>query len=209
MKYEFEKRRRRSIRLPGYDYGFAGLYFVTVCIENRECLLGNIADGEMTLNEAGHMVFAAWEDLPAFYAGVDTDHFVVMPNHFHGIVDLTNRDSTPVAPPRAAGPSALGPAPLLSLPDVVHRFKSLTTARYRDGVVNDNWRPFPGRFWQRNYYEHVIRNEDELNRIRQYIIDNPVQWAADRENPVIASSIRGNNVPAAIDEPWREGPIKP
>jgi len=71
----------------------------------------------------------------------------------------------------------------MSLPDVVHRFKSLTTARYRRGVLQDRWLPFCGRLWQRNYYERVVRDDEELNDIRQYIADNPLRWAEDRENP--------------------------
>jgi REP element-mobilizing transposase RayT len=76
----------------------------------------------------------------------------------------------------------------MSLPDVIHRFKSLTTARYRRGVLQDGWQPFPGRLWQRNYYEHIIRDEEELNRIRQYIIDNPGRWQDDVENPDVRSN---------------------
>jgi REP-associated tyrosine transposase len=75
----------------------------------------------------------------------------------------------------------------MSLPDVIHRFKSLTTARYRTGVLQDEWQPFPGRLWQRNYYEHIIRDEEQLNRIRQYVIDNPVRWEDDVENPDVRS----------------------
>jgi REP element-mobilizing transposase RayT len=73
----------------------------------------------------------------------------------------------------------------MSLPDVVHRFKSLTTARYRLGVARAGWQPFPGRLWQRNYYEHVIRDEAELNLIRQYIAGNPAGWGNDPENPAV------------------------
>jgi putative transposase len=71
----------------------------------------------------------------------------------------------------------------MSLPDVIHRFKSLTTARYRTGVLQHAWQPFPHRLWQRNYYEHVIRDEEELNHVRRYIIDNPAHWQEDPENP--------------------------
>ena len=85
-----------------------------------------------------------------------------------------------VVPP----PSLHGVAATLSLPDVVHRFKTLTTKRYADGVKESGWTPFPGRVWQRNYYEHIIRNEDSLNRIRQYILENPAEWAIDRDNPL-------------------------
>jgi len=71
----------------------------------------------------------------------------------------------------------------MSLPDVVHRFKSLTTARYRHGVKDEGWPPFPGRVWQRNYWEHVIRDEEALRQIREYIVNNPARWAEDRMHP--------------------------
>ncbi|MEA3362485.1 MAG: transposase [Thermodesulfobacteriota bacterium] len=84
---------------------------------------------------------------------------------------------------RKGHPQGGAPTEELSLPDVVHRFRSLTTARYRYGVNNDGWQPFPGKLWQRNYYERVIRNENELYQIRKYIHDNPMQWETDDENP--------------------------
>ena len=89
----------------------------------------------------------------------------------------------------------------MSLPDVVHRFKSLTTARYQRGVLRDGWLPFPGRLWQRNYHEHVIRDEEDLNRIRQYIIDNPGRWEDDAENPDIRRNTHRAHVRAALGAP--------
>jgi REP element-mobilizing transposase RayT len=191
MGHPSRRRQRRSIRLRGYDYARAGAYFVTVCVQDRECLLGQIVEDEMRLSEAGQMVQSVWDELPERYPGVDVDQFVVMPNHVHGIMVLTGIVG---APPRGCPDDAMGdnwdgqargPAPTggLSLPDVVHRFKSFTTAQYRHGVKNQGWTPFPGRLWQRNYYEHVVRNDDELGRIRQYIADNPASWALDPENP--------------------------
>ena len=210
---------RRSIRLPGYDYSQAGAYFVTVCVEGRECRLGGIVRGEMRLNMVGEMVQAVWQELPAHYPGVDVDTFVVMPNHVHGII-LIGRARGPArtAIPAAndlvgAGPGArpddgghdvngqwagqaqgpagkgqpqgvartagIGPGGRMSLSDVVHRFKSLTTARYRDGVKQQGWPRFDGRFWQRNYHEHIVRDAAELDRIRRYIAQNPANWARD------------------------------
>jgi len=208
MGFDPRRHHRRSIRLQGYDYAQAGAYFVTVCTQDRECLFGEIVDGAMRLNDAGRMVQAVWDELPDHYPGVDVDAFVAMPNHVHGIIVLTG---DPVgAPPRgcpdpvgstglpAGTGQARGPAPTDAapdpcgcpdprdcpgLPDAVHRFKSFTTAQYRHGVADSAWLPFPGRLWQRNYYEHIIRNEAELARIRQYIDDNPAQWDLDRENP--------------------------
>ena len=194
MNYDPDRHHRRSIRLNGYDYSQSGAYFVTVVTQDRECLFGEIAEEEMTLNEAGRMVQGVWEELSIHYPGVKADEFAVMPNHFHGLIVLVG--AGPRACPDAglspvdAGPRACpekgqpqGVAPTLSLPDVVHRFKTLTTKRYADGVKQLGWIPFDRRLWQRNYYEHVIRDDVSLNRIRQYILDNPARWEFDRENP--------------------------
>lgn len=192
MRFNPERHHRRPIRLKGYDYTQPGAYFVTICTHNRDCLFGEIVEGAMRLNHVGEMVQTVWNELPQHYPGVNVNAFVVMPNHIHGIIVLMDDHvvgATPCGcpvPGQAQGVpgQAPGPAPTLSLPDVVHRFKSLTTARFRHGVVQNNWHPFHGRLWQRNYYEHVIRNESELNRIREYIVANPGRWDEDVNNPV-------------------------
>jgi putative transposase len=191
------KPDRRSIRLPGYDYSRAGAYFVTICIQNRLCLLGDIINEKIFLTDSGFMVASVWQELPNFYPNVQIDVFQIMPNHFHGIIVLQgihDQSSVGAGPcacpntflgrPRGIG-QAQGPAPtkILSLPDVVHRFKTMTTKRYVDGVKQLGWAPFPGKFWQRNYYEHVIRNQKEMDEIREYITNNPKQWDLDQENP--------------------------
>lgn len=175
--------QRKSLRLKGYDYSQAGAYFVTICTQSRACLFGEIVEGAMRLNEAGRMVDSVWHELPGRYTGIGVDVFVVMPNHVHGIIALTPVGAGPCACPNSGQPR--GVAPTLSLPDVVHRFKSLTTARYRVGVIRQGWSPFRGRLWQRNYYEHVIRNEDDLSLIRDYVVHNPLRWAEDLENPAV------------------------
>ena len=191
-----EKHHRRSIRMPGFDYTQPGAYFVTICTQNRDCLLGQIVNGEMQSNDAGRMVQSVWDTLPQHYPGADIDAFVVLPNHIHGIIILTG--PIPAAPvgagPRACPdptqphdtdgqPRGVAPTKGMSLPDVVHRFKSLTTARYRHGVYERGWQPFPRRLWQRSYYEHVVRSERALQRIREYILNNPARWDTDIENP--------------------------
>ena len=155
------------------------------------CLFGEIAKGEMKANDAGRMVLAVWKELSTHYLGVEGDEFVVMPNHIHGVIVLVG--AGPRACPDAGsgnqdGGQPQGVAPTLSLQDVVHRFKTLTTKRYADGVKQFGWTPFRGRLWQRNYYEHIVRDEESLNRIRQYILDNPARWAFDRENPAATAA---------------------
>jgi REP element-mobilizing transposase RayT len=188
LEYNPDKHSRHSIRLPGFDYARPGAYFVTVCTQGRECLFGEVVNGAMVPNAVGKMVQSVWNELPRHYPGVNIDASVVMPNHLHGIIMLTAVGAGPRACPdngRACPDNGQpqGVAPTMSLINVVHRFKSLTTARYRHGVVQWNWRPFFGRLWQRNYYERIIRKDDELSCIRQYIADNPKQWDMDRENP--------------------------
>jgi len=351
MRFDPERHRRRSMRLKGYDYSQAGAYFVTICTQGRACLFGEVVDGEMRLNDAGRMVVAEWERLPALFPNVVLDAFVVMPNHIHGIVILTDPaddatdgataigatisgattggaatggattggattrvapttagddatpvgaglvpalstmagdDATPVgaglvpalstmagddATPVGAGlvpapstpaqsvpapsvpapsmpapstpaqsvpapsvpvpstpaqsvpapsvpvpstpaqsvpapsvpvpstPAQSVPAPSVPVPstpapstpalstpaptlgDVIGAFKSRVTVEYIRGVKTFGWTPFDRRLWQRNYYEHIIRNEETLNCIRRYIAENPIRWAFDRENP--------------------------
>lgn len=205
MKYVPEKHHRRSIRLKGYDYSQAGAYFVTICAQDRACLFGDVVDGEMRVNGAGWMVESIWNEMPVFYTGVETDEFVVMPNHVHGIVVLVGAAprGRPVSGQAQVG-QAQGPAPTMSLADVIHRFKTMTTKRYADGVKTDGWPAFRGRLWQRNYYEHIIRSDVELSRIREYIVNNPLQWALDRENPNVFISTRPpQGIAPRKDESWR------
>lgn len=164
-----EAHRRRSLRLAGYNYRTPGTYYVTICAQDRACLFGAVTAGEMRLSDAGQMIRRTWNELSARYPGVETDAFIIMPNHVHGVIFLLD--------------SAVDGSSALSLPDVVQRFKSLTTTRYRQGVHGLAWPSFRDRLWQRNYYEHVVRSTDSLERIRRYIMANPLNWISDAENP--------------------------
>lgn len=176
MREEFNNRNRRSIRLTGYDYSQAGYYFVTMCVDNRELSLGEIKDGRMVLNDAGFMVQTVWGEIPKYYGGIGIDIFQIMPNHIHGIITV---GAGPCACPKNDKGQPRGVAPTLALGDVAGRFKSFTTTKYIDGVKNNNWPAFNKCFWQRNYYEHVIRDDNDLNRIREYIVNNPAKWFED------------------------------
>ena len=152
---------------------------MTICAQNRKCLFGEIVNGKMVLNDAGRMVESVWNEIPKYYPGIDIDVCQIMPNHIHGIVVIVG--AGPCACPDTGQPQ--GVAPTMSLSDVVHRFKTMTTKRYIDGVKQNGWPTFPGKLWQRGFYERIIRNENELNRIREYIVNNPIRWEFDRENP--------------------------
>lgn len=166
-------RQRYSIRLPDYDYSQSGVYFLTLCVHNRLCLFGDVLDGTMHLNELGKIVAAEWLRTPVVRPQVILDEQVLMPNHFHAIIAIENsrRGVLPYARPTFRSPSQTVGA-------VVRGFKSATTKQ-----INE-FRGTPGAvLWQRSFYEHVVRNDDELTRIRKYIDNNPLQWSLDRENP--------------------------
>jgi REP element-mobilizing transposase RayT len=164
---------RRSIRLKGFDYGTPGAYFVTICAHNRACVFGEVVDDVVRLNDPGNIVAASWADLPTHYPHVRLDAFVVMPNHVHGILLLTEGGGV------GAG---FKPAPTRTnrhpLSEVVRGFKSFS-ARRVNGIRNTPGAPV----WQRNYYENIIRSQSSLDRIRRYIIGNPAEWSFDPENP--------------------------
>ena len=232
MAFNPEKHHRRSIRLKGYDYSMAGAYFVTMCVSNRQRLFGNVIDGKMILNEAGRMVETIWMQLAIRFEFIELDEFTVMPNHFHGILVLSGRGESCIRPVSdescirtdsdescirtGRGESCIRPStvsgdhkdrPDGTLPGTVGRviqaFKSISTHEYINGVKHKNWTPFPGKLWQRNYYEHIIRDDESLKRIRAYIINNPLQWAYDRENSAGALLATPNDDAVAnVDELW-------
>jgi putative transposase len=185
-----DKYNRRSIRLEGYDYSSAGAYFVTVCAKERECLFGDVVSGKMCLNDAGRVVHDTWRAMPRRFPTINVDEFVIMPNHVHGIVVIDIWSSSVGAglalPEKSALPDesigtmdggAASSAPT-TLGDVVRAFKSISAI-----AVNRLIGHVGRQLWQRNYYEHIIRNEDSLNRIRAYIAANPARWDKDENNP--------------------------
>lgn len=193
--------QRRSIRLKGYDYSQVGLYFITICVQNRERLFGEIINGEMILNDAGMMIEKWYYELMNKFADIKCDEMIVMPNHFHCIVenvgtvgaDLRVRpdiNGQPVGNGLSVGNGqthrSAPTLPILGehvgspLHAVVQWFKTMSTNEYIRGVKKLGWKPFDGRLWQRNYYEHIIRNEQSYQTISQYIINNPVKWQDDK-----------------------------
>ncbi len=150
--------QRKSPRWKGYDYTHSGAYFVTICAYKRLHVFGEIHDGEMIHNRVGEIVIEQWFSLVDHYQGIDLDAFIVMPNHVHGIVIL----------PDAADESAV------SLSGVVGTYKSGVTRRVRVALDDAEF-----RVWQTSFHDHVIRNEASLNRIREYVANNPARWAED------------------------------
>jgi putative transposase len=215
MKYDPAKHHRRSIRLKGYDYHNTGAYFVTICTQNRECVLDDpIVNG---------IINDVWQALPSWFPMIELDEFMVMPNHTHfvvwnnvgasladvlgagntdrnvgtllaGVLCAQNTDGGKPRPYVIPRPQKINLAP--SLGDIVGAFKSLVFKVYLDWIeINDPSRR--AKFWQKNYYEHIIRNDRELNAIRQYIIDNPINWKMDRDN---LENLRKLTPPEKVEE---------
>jgi putative transposase len=172
MFYDPDKHHRRSIRLKGYDYSGPGAYYITLCTQERQCLFGEILKGKMRLNEMGHSVAYTWNDLPNHYP-VTLDACVVMPNHLHGILVL----GTDVGAELKSAPTEQQ-ATRPGLGEMIRALKTFSTRR-----INELQRRPGIQIWQRGYYERIIRNDLEMNRIRRYIQENPAQWERDAGNP--------------------------
>ena len=217
MKYNPNIHHRRSIRLKGYDYSQAGLYFVTICCQNRVCRLGRIENGEMILNDAGKMIEKWCAELSHKFSDIVVDTYIIMPNHFHAIVVNTGGGNygsqvIPVSPVSPIPPvPPVFPVPPVGadlrvcpnildehgnildehgkilgehigspLHTVIQWFKTMTTNEYIRGVKTLGWQPFNKKLWQRDYYEHIIRNEKSYQHIANYIINNPAKWENDK-----------------------------
>jgi REP element-mobilizing transposase RayT len=161
---------RRNLRRVGYNYGSAGTYFVTLVLEDRIHRFGTPSKDRIELNTAGHMVASTWLSMPDRFSDVELDDFVVMPDHFHGVVML-----------------GTDPARSLSttLGQVMAAFKSITTVEYGRGVRERGWQQYDRQLWMGNYYDRILRDETELDRVRLYMERNPAKllerWEAIRD----------------------------
>ena len=185
---------RKSIRLKEYDYSQPGEYFVTICTYQRDCLFGEIIKGEMHLNPLGFIVQEEWLKTQIIRPEIELDEFVIMPNHLHGIIIIKDEsqnmggthgraslqgEPTPDASMQRINPahSSLRRQPR-SLGSIIAGFKSAATKR-----INVERKIPYAPVWQSRFYEHIIRNDKGLNNIRDYIVNNPMQWHVDEENP--------------------------
>jgi putative transposase len=208
--YNPYRHHRRSIRLKGYDYTQSGLYFLTICVQHRQCLFGDVMHGVMMHNDAGRMVENEWLKLSERFRHIRLYEYIVMPNHFHAIVEIVGATlvvaQTDGTDPIKGQPQGIAPTAIVThdtdpmngqpqgiartaithnrhdkrLGDVVGAFKSLVTVEYIRGIQNHGWQPFHGAVWQRNYWEHIIRNEQSYHNIAEYITHNPTSWHDDR-----------------------------
>lgn len=176
MAYHPQIHLRKSIRLQEYDYSQAGLYFITICVQDRLCLFGEISNApDMILNEAGKMVEKWYSELPNKFPDIQCHEMVVMPNHIHCILENTG-----LKPVIERGNVILGEHPGSPLHRVVQWFKTMTTNEYIRGVKQGGWPLFRGKLWQRNYWEHIIRSEQSYRAIEAYINNNPASWRNDQ-----------------------------
>lgn len=166
--------------MHAYDYAEPGAYFVTVCAQGHEILFAGIQDGQVRPNECGRIVEQSWLDLPARFPAVELDVFVVMPNHVHGVLFILPEGA---GAQQAGSQQAGAPLAAPTLGDIMRVFKSKSAI-----AVNRTLRRKERRVWQRSYYDRIIRDEAELIRVQQYIIDNPLRWELDRENPEAAAA---------------------
>ncbi len=191
MGYDPERHKRKSNRLKGYDYSQNGIYYITICTRDRKPLLVKIKDNggvglAPTLNDAatpvltriGEIIDRNWNELPNIFPNVDIDEYVIIPNHFHGILIIKSVNKEDAASERAPASDA----PPLTLGSVIGSFKSRCVL---DNLtcIKENKLDEIGKIWQRNYHDQIIRNENDLNRIRNYILDNPKNWLDDENNP--------------------------
>ena len=208
MKSKSNLPRRRTTRLRGYDYTQPGAYFVTICAQHRKCLFGTITDGKMQLNEIGRIVVDCWNHIPQHFPSVELYESIVMPNHIHGIIAWGIPKPEDSHPPKTVGagsprPSQTGPpfentgnvgagsprpfqnnpnrineTPSPSLGKIMAYFKYQSTKR-----INQRYRTPGTRLWQRNYHDHIIRDDPDLQRLREYIQINPTKWELDQLHP--------------------------
>jgi putative transposase len=171
-----EKHERKSIRLKEFNYSQPGEYFVTICTNNHECMFGTIVNDKMDLNDKGRIIDGCWKGIPEHFLNVELDEYVVMPNHIHGILILN--DSVGTRHAVSLLQERFGKPVPGSLSTIVRSFKSAVTKQINEMHLTGN-----APFWQARYYDRIIRNEKELNNIRDYIANNIVTWASDKENP--------------------------
>lgn len=155
---------------------------MTLCAQDRECWFGEVVKGVMVLSEMGEMIEKWWDKIPTKFPNVELDAHITMPNHFHGIIILVGADPR-VRPKQGGNDPFEGTHMGVPLPRIIQWFKTMATNEYIRSVETHQWPSFHGRLWQRNYYEHIIRDERDLETIREYVGNNPKSWECDEEHP--------------------------
>ena len=175
MKYNPDKHHRRSIRIPDFDYSQTGWYFVTICVLDRKYFFGDVVDGRVKLNEYGNIVNNCWNSIPDHFPNVNLDEYIIMPNHVHGIINIFLNDDVGIQNVESLRVNKYQHIIPQSVGSIIRGFKTGVTKWFRNNT--DIY-----IVWQKNYYERIIRNENELNKIRKYIVNNSANWETDKEN---------------------------
>jgi len=213
---------RKSIRKDGYDYSSDGLYFITICAQNHQCVFGEIRNRKMLLNPAGEMIDKWYKELINKYPNIKCREYIIMPNHFHCIIEIINfikTDNVDTEKMDAHVGTSLrgrphfgnGNIPIqqygmqnqkynASIFDMMDWFKTMTTNEYIRGVKNDNWQRFNKRLWQLRYWDYIIRSHNKYLRISQYIIDNPCKWNDDKLNGGHGNMVMEQHAPYGEEE---------
>ncbi|MBD2576241.1 transposase [Oscillatoria sp. FACHB-1406] len=179
MKYDPQIHHRRSIRLKNYDYRQNGTYFITLCTYEKQCWFGKIVGGEVHLNALGKIARSCWQEIPHHFDGVNLDVFVIMPNHLHGLLTILHETAWSSEATQEFGKMVSG-----SVSSILRCYKAAVTRKIN---LLCNSKAYP--IWQKNYYEHIVRDEESLSSIRQYIIDNPLVWENDPEYLSVGCSL--------------------
>jgi putative transposase len=165
---------RKSLRLPNHDYSQAGPYFVTICTHNKLCCLATVRGEHVDLSIAGGAARETWHALPERFPQSILDEFIIMPNHVHAILAIVGAGLAPPVAPNSARAHAIS----CSLPSIIGAFKSISTVKI-NRLLKRSGLPF----WQRSYYEHIIRSGDDMKNAQRYIQENPLKWSSDPEHP--------------------------
>jgi len=179
MPYPNTYRRKNSLRLNNYDYSKQGLYFLTLCVQNHLNLYGHVENQNMVCNPAGQMVYKWYDELENKFPSIQCNDAIVMPNHFHCIIEIL--DANNVRASQRGRPDGNMQTDA-GIPTIMEWFKTMTPNEYIRSVKQHNWTRFDGKLWQRSYYDHIIRNNESYERIRNYIINNPQKWDIDKLN---------------------------
>lgn len=167
-KIQIELPDRKSNRIKGYDYSQSGYYFITICTQNRQMLFGEIRDGKMKLNPLGEIVDFTWNDL-VNHNDIKLHKYVIMPDHFHGIIEICGRERSATVPQKNNYH--------FGLPEIMRQFKSFSSKRINEYLKRNGLEPFPtGKLWQKSYFDHIIRDEDDYKTRVEYMMNNPLKW---------------------------------
>ena len=182
------KTRKNSLRLNNYNYSWAGAYFITICSYKKESLFGKIDDHSMQLNNFGNILQRCWDQIPGKYKNIKLGNFVIMPNHIHGIIWIVEAIHESPETKQTIHKSSYKNGVIRELPLQVERRKMLLSkiiGRFKmnsSKLINNIRNSTGAHIWQRGYYDHIIRNDEDLNNIKQYIQNNPQNWDKDKNN---------------------------